>query len=50
VVATFSKPFAVCPDCGANGKECGTCEKSGWITKDSYELNFQKAFGRTVNL
>jgi ParB-like chromosome segregation protein Spo0J len=32
----FAKPFAVCPECKASGKDCEVCKKTGWITEAIY--------------
>jgi ParB-like chromosome segregation protein Spo0J len=38
----FAQPYCVCPDCNASGKDCGTCNKRGWIVEDVYTRNFKK--------
>ena len=33
----FCKPHAICPYCGASGKECRGCKSRGWVNEDVYK-------------
>jgi hypothetical protein len=33
----FSRPHAVCPECGGNGRACETCKETGFVTQAEWK-------------